>query len=190
MSVLATVESLWDFLGLEWGEEEELLQRLLDEVEAVFVAACGRQHRPFQAAQSARVEEHDGSGSSSLWLHYPVSSVASVTLGADHEAPAETLGGADLAVSTGSRRIRRRDGCAFGALDAPGFVRVTYDAGADLPLGAGLAVVRVTAAVYRQRGSEDVKSERTGSYSSELVAVADSDPLWQAAVAANRDIDV
>jgi hypothetical protein len=190
VSTLATLEHLWDFLGLEWGEEEELLQQLLDEVEATFVAACRRQHRPFQGAELGRVEEHDGSGSTSLWLHYPVTALATVTLGADHEHPDETLTAADLHVVAGRRRIQRRNGATFGALDAPGYVRVTYNAAADLPLGAGLAVVRVAAAVYRQRGSEDVKSERSGTYSSELAAVADSDPLWQAAVEAHREIEV
>jgi hypothetical protein len=41
-----------------------LLQLVLDAVEELFEAECGRHERPFQAAQSARVEIRDGTGTS------------------------------------------------------------------------------------------------------------------------------
>lgn len=192
-AALVTVEQMQEFLGLEPYQDEELLQLLLDQVEAALVAACGRQHRPFAAAAAERVEEHDGTAWPVIWLHYPAASadsVVGVTIGADHLAPDETLTPQDLRISAGSRRLRRLDGRHFGALDAPGVVRVTYAAAADLPSDAALAVQRVVAAVYLQRGSEDVTSERSGSYSSELARVTAGDPLWAAAVAAHSEVTV
>jgi hypothetical protein len=196
-AVLVTADDLQAHLGLGAEADQELLQGLADAVEAMFLQACGRAARPFlAAAENGRVELHDGTGSGSLWLDYPAASAAAVTsltIGADHDDPDETLTADDLVVVTGSREVRRLDGCwgaGFGALDAPARVRVTYDAAAEAPVDAKLAITRVAAAIYLQRGSEGARSERTGAVQTDWAAIAAGDPVWQAAVAAHRDVAV
>jgi hypothetical protein len=53
-----------------------------------------------------------------------------------------------------------------------------------------LAIKRVAAAVYRQLGAEDVRSERTSTFSRDLEKVAEGDPLWQLAVRTHRVVRV
>ena len=191
-AVLVTLEDLQAYLGID--TDAELLQALLDEVEALLVAACDRQDRPFAAAaEAARTEIHDGTGTATLWLDYPASAadtVTSLVIGRDAEDPDETVDVSDIFVRAGSRQLRRTDGGRFGCVDDPGVVHVTYTAAADLPADAALAVKRVVAAIYWQRGSEGTSTERVGGYSAELSAVAASDPVWRAAVDRHREVTV
>lgn len=186
MSALVSAPAVLNFLAL--GEEEagaDQVVTLAGQVEALLLAQCRRADRPFQLAQAARVEFRDSTGGRKLWLDYPVATLTSVLLGPDHAAPSETLDVADqteLVWAVGSKKLERVDGGVFGCADRPRFVKVTYDAQADLPSDATLAVIRVTAALWRQRGAEDVKSERVGGYSADLEKVAEGDPVWQMVV--------
>lgn len=195
-AVLVTVEDLESHLGLEAGTDAELLQTLADAGEAMFLAACGRSRRPFLAAAASRTELHDGTGTGALWLDYPVGDASTITLtvGTDHTDPDETLDVDDLVIAVGSREVRRLEACStgtgFGALDRPGRVRVTYTAQAEAPADAALAITRVCAALYWQRGAEGTRSERAGAISTDYAAIAESDPVWRAAVDAHREVHV
>jgi hypothetical protein len=185
MADLATLAEFEEFLGGVVAAEATLRQSLLDGTEADFERECGRASVPFVAAQSARAEVRDGVGSDAVWLDYSITTLTSVTLGYNHASPDETLVVGDLIYAAGSRRIVRLDGW-FGAFGAPRYIKVTYDAAADLPLDAKLAVLSEAARRYRSRGSEEVKSETMGPYS---VTYANSstgtngDTDWSRAVA-------
>jgi len=179
-----------DYLG-EPTADPVLLQALLDETESWLETACNRPDRPFQASQAGRVERQDSTGSATLLLDYPIETLTSVVLGHDLGAPDETLVVNDqtkLVWWAGSNRLVRVDGGTFGRAGQPGYVQVTYTTAADLPPLAAAAVKAVTAARWRRRGSEDAKSERTGSYAAEYAAIAEGDPVWKAAVAAFREV--
>jgi len=184
---LVSLSELKTFLRVSGTTDDALLETLLDQIEDLFERACGRSHAPFQGAQTGRVEWHDGTART-LWLDYPVQSLTAITLGHDASAPVETLAVSDPAIvrwEVGSRRVERVDGATFGAPGVRRFVRVTYDAQADLPASAALAVKRATATVYRQIGSEDARSEQLPDFS-HVLAEAAADPAWQLAVAAHR----
>lgn len=190
MADLVSAPEMLAFLGNPQGADSTLLGSILDGVEEQFEAACNRRERPFQAAPSvARLEVRDGTGTPSLFLDYPITSLTSITLGRSVATPDETLAVANVDVlvhETGTRRIIRTDGGTFGCLGSPRYVRVTYMPAADLPYLAALAVKRATAAVWRQLGSEDSKSERLGTFSRELLEVfGDGDSVWRAAVRAH-----
>lgn len=188
MPALVPLEQLKRFLGVADGADDALLTELLDAVEAHLATQCGRAEAPFAAAAIGRVETHDGTGTAHLYLDYPIDAVTEVRVGPDPSAPDETLDPADPAVlrwAAGVARLARTDGGRWRAYGEPLCVRVTYNTRADLPADCALAVERVAAAVYRQLGSEDVRSERTGGYSADLAAVAEGDPLWRAAVGAH-----
>jgi hypothetical protein len=185
---VADLVSLLDFkafLAVEDTADDDLLDGLLDAVEEAFEQEAGRRRRPFRAAQSARVEVRDGTGCALLFLDYSITTVSAIALGPDPDAPDETLDPADFAVvawRAGERWIRRLDGGVWRCLDEPNVVRITYDAEADLPQMPGLAIKRVAAALYRQRGAEDVTGERTSTYSRELARVSETDPIWPLAL--------
>lgn len=187
MAELVTLGDVKAFIADVPAADDTMLQNLLDQLEDTLAQECGRAQRPFAPAQLARLEVHDGNGTGILWLDYPITALTSLKIGPSVAAPDETLAVADPAVlswNPGSARVCRVDGGVFPRL--PLRVHVTYDAGVDLPPLAALAVTRAAASIYRQRGAEDVKSEREGGYSADLAAVLDADPLWQRAVAAFR----
>jgi hypothetical protein len=194
VSALVSSTMVLQFLAL--GEDEAGADQAVDlagKVETLFLAQCRRTTRPFQAAAAARTERRDGTGGSSCWLDYPIAALTSVKLGYDPATPLETLAVADPAVlvwKVGSRRLTRVDGGTFGAFGAPLWIQVVYDAGADLPTDAALPILRVTAALWRQRGAEDVTAERVGGYSADLAPIADSDPVWQMAIRQYRELVV
>jgi hypothetical protein len=186
VSALVSATTLLGFLAL--GEDEagaDQAVALAGQVESLLLAQCRRTGRPFQAASAARTERRDGTGGASCWLDYPIAALTSVKLGYDSSAPIETLTVTDPAVlvwRVGSKRLTRVDGGIFGSFGAPLWIQAVYDTAADLPDDAALAVLRVTAAIWRQRGAEDVKSERVGGYSADLEKAAEGDPMWQMAV--------
>lgn len=192
MPVLVTLAELKTYLGdAPASADDTLLTQLIDDVEALFASETGRALSSFQAAGSARTEVHDGTGSSTLWLDYPIVALTSITLGYDASVPDETLTIADrnvLVYAVGERRIMRTDGGRFGRVGWPGYVQVVYDFGADLPDNAALAIKSVAAMAYRRRGSEAEKSETLGSFYSHTMVddIATVDPFWTMAVAANR----
>jgi hypothetical protein len=166
MADLATLAEFKAHLGGDAGSlpADAVLQMLLDGTEEDFERECGRASVPFVAAALARAEVRDGVGSDAIWLDYGITTLTSVTLGYDHSDPDETLTVADLIYAAGSRRIVRLNGW-FGPFDAPRYVKITYDAAADLPTDVKLAVLDEATRRYRTRGSEEVKSETMGPYS-------------------------
>lgn len=196
MAELITVAELKDFLAIPSGTTtwDTLLGDLRDQVKELLERACGRDQRPFQDAQAGRIERQDGTGSSELFLDYPIAALSqSILVGGDPAAPDETLSPTDktkVRWIVGHRRISRVDDGQWKELDAPLVVQVTYNAAADLPKAAKMAVTQVVAAVYRQRGSEDVNAERTGGYSADLKKVIEEQPAWAAAVAVLSEITV
>lgn len=168
------------------------LTQLVDDVETLFLGACGRAERPFGAIELAKVEDFDGVGRATLFLERRISVLTSVTLGYDVALPELELDVADQTVlnwKVGSARLVRLDG-HFGCTWQPNFVHVTYDAADELPRDAALAITRVVASIWRRRGSEDVTAERVGPYDATFVATAEAEPLWQMAVRAHRRIHV
>lgn len=199
-SVLVPVADVVAFLGDVEATDTTaaaVLGTLIDQVEAAFLSACGRTDRPFAAA-ATRTEVHDGTGTATLWLHYPITTLTSVILGLDVLDPDDTLAVDDqteLAWRAGSARLRRTDGGVFGAPGVPNYVTVVYDAAADLPSDAALAITHATAMLWRRLGSEGLTMEGIGPYQStfaELMAgngsITAGDPIWRAAVAAHREI--
>lgn len=194
MSALVSLAQAAAYLGLQDDEPpDDVLRALVDQVEALFNADCGRIDHPFQAKQSARTEVYDGTGGRVLYVDYPIAALTSITLGYDVTDPAETLAVTDpVAVkwAVGSRRIVRNDFGLFGRGQAPRYVTVVYDAQADLPVNAEVAILRGVAALHLQRGAEDVKEEWVGAYRGYLGAALDDDPIWRRAVEANRAVIV
>jgi hypothetical protein len=185
-SQLVPVEELQAFLNVPEGTDEDVLLALIDVVQSLFEAACNRHERPFMAS-AVRTEVRDGTGSSALFLDYPISALTSVTLGYNAAAPEETLDVADKSVlvwGANGERIMRVDGGVFGELDQPRYVQVVYTTADHFPAPARLAVLRGAAAVYRQRGSEDARTERLGGYSTDLARVLEDQPEWHAGIAA------
>lgn len=188
-AALVTIEEFRDFLGITGTAEDFVLQPILDGVEAWFVQECGRERVPFSAAQTARVEKQKGSGTHLLFLDYNIAALTSVVLGFDTAAPDKTLAVADKTVliyEVGRNQLTRVDGGSFGGFGWPAYVHVTYNAQADLPRDAAVAVMRVGAALYRQRGSEDESTSTIGGQQITMAKVAEDDPVWQLAVANHR----
>lgn len=184
-AALCTLTELKHLVTGTPAADDTLLQELLDAVEDHFVRECGRTLRPFSAAITGRVEWRDGTGDCELYLDYPVGTLTEILIGRDATDPDETLDFTDVDVlvyTAGRRRLVRTDSGSFGARNQPKIVRVTYTTAADLPTDCALAVKRVTAAIYRQKGSEDVTHESIEGYSRDLKTIAADDPIWGAAV--------
>src|SRR5688500_11641290 len=118
MSALLTAAEVATELGITSPTQAQLavLDAKITEVEALFLAECGRSDIPFQAAEPGRVELHNGTGTHRLELDYKVSDVTSVTLGADLTALDETLDVDDTNVliwTVGKHVMVRTDGGIF-----------------------------------------------------------------------------
>lgn len=192
---LLTTEEVRDYAGIETDGEDPMLSSLVARVEAAFHAAIGRTDRPFQEVENGRVEVHDGTGTDTLYLDYPIAALTTaVTLG--YASPwDESLDPTDpevLQFGAGSRRLSRVDGGTFGDLDRPRYVRVTYDAGADVPEDVKLAVLRMVKALYEESGRGEATAERQLAESEGLPTVADvlTNDVWRAAIEAHREIRV
>lgn len=168
--------------------DDALFQTLIDPTESLFLSQAGRADRPFATAATGRVEVKDGTGTPMLMLDYPIASITSIKLGVDSTDPDETLDATDVDVvvfATGKRAIRRSDGGLFRTRGEARVIHVTYSHDADLPDSPKLAIKRAVAAVYRQIGSEDAKSETMpDGYSRQVAAVTEDDPLWGLALKA------
>ena len=189
MPDLVSLADLQTFLELSSGTDDDLLTDLLDHAEGLFESETGRKDAPFVTSGSARSEVRDGTGSAEIYLDYPISDVTSISLGFDSSNFEETLDPADPDIvvwGAGSRKIERVDGGVFGRLGKPRYLTIVYDFQADLPEEAQLAIKRVVAQIYRQRGSEDADREQIGSYIRKLTNLVDTDPLWRRAVEGNR----
>lgn len=178
-----------EYLGIAEEKYSNALEQLRLSTIGLFERLCDRAHAPFSDAIAARTEVHDGTGSDSLWLDYPIATLTSVKIGRNVAAPDESLAVADVDVlvyGAGARGITRVDGGTFGELDAPRVVHVTYATADDLPADAQLAVLRVLAQTFRQRGSEDASSENVSGYARTMANLAAQDTLWLAAVQAHK----
>ena len=187
MSDLLVLATFKTFLtGTVSDAENAVLISIFEGVEAQFLTAAGRGNLPFIAASTARVEIHDGTGTERLYLDYKISGVTEILIGQDPATPSETLDPTDIDVisfSAGSRQILRTDSGRFARAGRARVVQVTYDHQADLPDDARLAILRVSAQVYEQRGREDAKAENLGGVSSAMAHLMDEDPIWLQAVA-------
>ena len=184
MADLVTAAEFADYLGLPVLDATAAL--LLDQVEAVFEAECGRSDRPFAAAATAeRTERHDGTGTSRLYVDYPIATLTSVKLGVEVANPTETLDVADqtkLLWQSGERLLERIDGGVFGQRRTwSKYVTVVYTPAADLPVDVKPAIMYEAAVLYRKRGSEDASTEAEGGFRSDLVGTFRSEG-WQQAV--------
>lgn len=194
-SALLSVAALHLALGGSESEAEDpRLESLIDDVQAIFEAECGRTARPFVGVQTARVEVHDGTGTTELLLDYPIGTLTSVLIGADPADPDETLDVTDkqvLRYGAGKARLARVDGGVFGARGDPRVVHVTYDAAADLPQKARAAVLAGCKVLVARWGSEGVAAERVGAYSIDyanfVTSAMANDPIWILGVAACRE---
>lgn len=197
-AVLVTASDCKVHMNVTSTGDDSLIQTYVDAVEQLFVAQCGRNGRPFATSATGRSEVQAGTGTPLLVLDYPVSSASGITslkIGYDVSNPDETLTATDidtLTVATGSRNVWRTDGAHFGKLAEPRVVHITYNHNGDTTVegtdAAKLAIKRAVAAVYRQRGSEDAKSETLpNGYQRTIEEVCSGDRLWHLAVAANGE---
>ena len=196
MASLVTLGELKDYLGdAPASSDDSLLTELLANTQSLFEVATGHSAGSFVAAGTGRTETRDGTGSSDLYLNYPVTSLTSVKLGFDPSNPDETLDVTNKLVinwASGERRISRVDGGRFGWAGMSRYVQVVYDYGSDLPDAAKLGIKSVAATAYRRRGSEDVKQEMVGNFYSRTLVdqITQTDPFWQMAVAACQRVVV
>lgn len=197
MADLVTLAEMKTYLGDAPAlADDALLEQLLDDVEALFESATLRAPG-FYTAASDLIEVLDGTGSARLYLTYPLAEdgLTSVKLGHNSASPIETLSvvnGATLVWGEGSRCISRVDGGKFGCAGQPRYVTVEYEHLGNAPEDAKLAIKEVVASVYRNRGSEGMRSETVGSFYSytrdDAQSVAATNATWQQAVAANTPV--
>jgi hypothetical protein len=190
-SALLTIAELKLALDETGTANDQLYEQLIDQVQAVFEAVCNREERPFTGPEEARTEVHDGTGTTELWLQYPVATLTSLVLGHDTADADETLSVNDKTVlvwGAGSRRLARVDGKRFGLRDVPRYVHVTYARAEDLPKAAKSAVLAGAKLLVNRLGSEGVSAERIGGYSidyaSFVTADMANDPIWKLGVQA------
>jgi hypothetical protein len=197
MPDLVTLAELKTYLGdAPASTDDVVLTELLDHVEALFESETLRAPGSYTAAATARTEVLDATGTSRLYVAYPISALTSIKLGYDAAAPTETLAVANKAVvvyGVGARVITRTDGGKFGTVGQSRYVQVVYDHLGNLPEDAKIAIKRACALIYRQRGSEDVASESAGSFYSRDMArfgrdFVGDDPIWRMAVVANTPV--
>lgn len=196
MPDLVTLADLKTYLGdAPASADDALLTALLNDVEALYERATLREPGWYTAAATGRTEVLDGTGSSRLYLAYPIVALTSIKLGYDPATPDETLTVANKSVivyGVGSRLITRTDGGVFGTVRQARYVEVVYDHAGNLPEDAKLPIMEVAASAYRNRGSEGMKSETVGSFYSytrdDAVSAAASNVNWQLSVAANTPV--
>lgn len=197
MPTLVTLAEMKTYLGdAPASADDTLLAQLLDDVEALFASATLRAPG-FYTAASDLIEVLNGTGSSRLYLTYPLAEdgLISVKLGYNSASPTETLNvanGVTLAWGEGSRVISRVDGGKFGCVGQSRYVTVEYEHLGNAPADAKLAIKEVVASVYRNRGSEGMRSETVGSFYSytrdDAQSAAATNATWQQAVAANTPV--
>lgn len=193
MPAIVTLTELKDYLGdAPASADDAVLTALLDNVEALYTRATLREPGHYQPAASGVTEYVDGTGSSRLYLTYPVATLTSVTLGYGSSEVLDLTSRSAVVYTVGSRVVTRTDGGWFGAVGQAGYVTVVYDHLGNLPADAKLPIMEVVASLYRNRGSEGMKSETVGeySYTRDAQAVMSENMHWQLSVMANRAVVV
>jgi hypothetical protein len=190
MPDIVTLPELKTYLGdAPASSDDTLLTALLDNVEALFESATLRPPGYYSAADTGVTEYLDGTGSSRLWVTYPIAALTSVTLGYDSTEVLDLTSRAYVAYAVGSRWIKRTDDGWFGEVGQSAYVEVVYDHLGNIPEDAKLPIMEVVASMYRNRGSEGMKSETVGSFYSytrdDAQTVAQTNPNWQLAVQNN-----
>jgi hypothetical protein len=190
MPDLVTLSELKTYLGnAPASADDALLTQLLDDVEALFESATLRAPGWYTAAALDATVVLDGTGSTRLYLPYPIAAITSITLGYDTLETLDHTSRAVLVYGVGSRVVTRTDGGWFGTVGQARYVEVVYDHLGNLPEDAKLAIKSVVSSVYRNRGSEGMKSETVGSFYSytrdDLATATATDPFWQQAVINN-----
>ena len=196
MSDIVTLAELKEFLGdVPASADDDLLTSLLDNVEAMYERDTLHPAGFYQAAASAVTMVLNGTGSSYLYLPYAIDEITSIALGYDSASPLETLSVASASVvsyGVGDRLVVRTDGGWFGTISQRRYVHVVYDHLGNLPEDAKLPIMEVVASIYRNRGSEGMRSETLGSFYSytrdEAQAQAATNVNWQASVQLNRPV--
>lgn len=189
-AVLVGLTELKTYIPGTPSGDDTVLQDLLDHVENKFLRDCGRLSRPFATTQASITEWQDGTGTATLYLNYVPSAITSIKLGRDSSDPDETLDSSDVDVlvwtASASRKLVRTDGGVWRETDEAKCIQVVYAGVADLPEAPQLAIKRLVAALYRQRGAEDVSSESVGAFYSRQLAKPVEDSVWLQAVHEQR----
>jgi hypothetical protein len=199
MSDIVSLEELKAYLGDAPASpgDDDLLDALLDNVEAMYERDTLHEIGYYTDAATDRTEVLDGTGTTRIYLDYPITALTSITLGYDSAAPDATLDVTSKRVvvfGVGSRSVTRTDGGRFGCFRQARYVEVVYDHQGNLPEDAKLPIMEVVASLYRARGSEGMKSETVGSFYSytrdDVQAAAATNVNWQQSVALNRAVVV
>lgn len=184
--MIVTAAEVCAHLKLEGTDtaRDALLTSLSERIEAAFLAQAGRADRPFLPAEDEPITEHvDGTGGTAVFSRRPIGALTSVAVNG------RTIVAADLSYRVGNTMIRSKDGTVFGGYEEPDAVTIIYTPAAEKPFDAHLAILRAIAAVYLQRGAEDVRAESEGGIRSEFAA-AFEDPVWRCAVDDHREVRV
>jgi hypothetical protein len=196
VSDIVTLSELQDYLGGTFtSEDDELLSALLDNVEAMYERDTLHPAGFYQAADTGVTVVLNGTGSSYLYLPYAIDDITSISLGYDSGSPLESLDVASPSVvsyGVGERVVVRTDGGWFGSISQRRYVHVVYDHLGNVPEDAKLPIMEVVASLYRNSGSEGMKSETLGGFYSytvdEAQAQAATNVNWQQSVALNRPV--
>lgn len=184
--MIVTAAEVCAHLKLEGTDpaRDALLEGLSQRVEAAFLAQAGRADRPYLPAETAPITELvDGTGGDAVFTRRPIGALTSVTV------DGRTIAAADLAFRVGNTMIRSRDGSVFGKFEAADAVSIVYTPAAEAPFDVHLVILRAVAAIYLQRGAEDVRAESEGGIRSEF-ASAFEDPVWRMTVQDHREVRV
>jgi hypothetical protein len=195
MSDIVTLAELKEYLGDTPVADDELLQALLENVEAMYERDTLHPAGFYQAASAGVTVVLNGTGSSYLYLPYAIDDITSITLGYDSASPLESLDVLSPSVvsyGVGERLVTRTDGGWFGSISQRRYVHVVYDHLGNLPEDAKLPIMEVVASIYRNRGAEGMRSETLGSFYSytrdDAQAQAATNVNWQASVQLNRPV--
>jgi hypothetical protein len=196
MPDIVTLAEMKIFLGGTFTPTEEAqLTALLNNVEAMYEKDTLRPAGFYSAAATGVTVVLNGTGSSYLYLPYAIDDITSISLGYDSGSPLESLDVASPSVvsyGVGERVVVRTDGGWFGSISQRRYVHVVYDHLGNVPEDAKLPIMEVVASLYRNSGSEGMKSETLGGFYSytvdETQAQAATNVNWQTSVALNRPV--
>lgn len=189
MPRLVALETARKWLGAAEGDDtlDAVLEIALEGAEALVEAACARDLGSFDG-----VERLDGTGTAALYLkHYPIREVHGVSFANAGQGVrlSEMRSWGQLAASSTPPELDDLDTDTAGGLHrldgglwplGSRNVRVEYEGGYTpdtLPADLRLLILQVTAASFRGRGSEGVKSESLGDLSRTYAQPTEADVL-------------
>jgi hypothetical protein len=160
------------------NSQDALLTTLRDAVEQLLEAQTNQLFGP---AEYGREEVHDGTGTNTIYTRKPICDITDITLTYGETDALTTLSITQTAkFRVGQRRIKT---LYYIFPEGPDNIIITYDTLANQPALAVQAVKEVCAALYRRIGSEDARSENTGSFSHVLLRdLAKESLIWTQAV--------